>query len=86
MFIMEIRLALNDNHVATLLLYIDNCLNFIQMFVLLVILILTLYSYTRLKNKIENTSAWEGALYQSEWVKMNSSWVILIFSFWMCTC
>ena len=28
--------------------------------------------YTRLKNKIENNSAWEGAFYQSERVKINS--------------
>ena len=35
---------------------------------------------TRLKNKIENNSTWEGAFYQSEWVKVYSSWVILVFS------
>ena len=28
-----------------------------------------------LKNKIENNSTWEGAFYQSEWAKINSSWV-----------
>ena len=28
---------------------------------------------------IENTSTWEGAFYQCEWVKINSSWVILVF-------
>ena len=37
----------------------------------------------RLKKKIENNSTWEDALYQSEWVKINSIWVILIFHF-MC--
>ena len=35
---------------------------------------------TRLKNKIENNSTWEGDFYQSEWVKINSNWVILVFS------
>ena len=38
-------------------------------------------NHTRLKNKIENNSIWEGAFYQSEWVKINSCWVISIFSF-----
>ena len=49
-----------------------------------------------LKNKTENNSTWEGAFYESEWVKINStwegafyksewvkinsSWVILVFS------
>ena len=33
---------------------------------------------TRLKNKIENHSTWEGAFYESEW-EINSSWVIVIF-------
>ena len=32
--------------------------------------------YRRLKKKIENNSTSEGAYYQSEWVKINSSWVI----------
>ena len=40
-------------------------------------------NYTCLKNKNENYSAWEGAFYQSEWDKINSSWVILIYHF-MC--
>ena len=35
---------------------------------------------TRLKKKTENNSTWEGAFYQSEWVKINSDWVILVFS------
>ena len=39
-----------------------------------------LLSSTRLKNKIENNSTWEDAIYQSVWVKINSSWVILVFS------
>ena len=38
---------------------------------------------TRLKNKIENNSTWEGTFYQSKWVKINLSWVILVFHF-MC--
>ena len=38
---------------------------------------------TRLKNKIENNSTSEVAFYQSEWVKINSSWVIIVFLF-MC--
>ena len=38
---------------------------------------------TRLKNKIDNNSTWEGAFYQSEWVKTNSCWVSLVFHF-MC--
>ena len=36
--------------------------------------------FTCLKNKIENNWTWEGAFYQSEWVKNNSNWVILVFS------
>ena len=39
---------------------------------------------TRLKNKIENNSTWEAAFYQSEWVKVNSSWVVLFFSLYVC--
>ena len=42
--------------------------------------------YSRLKNKIENNSTWEGAFYQSEWVKINWSWVILVFSRYVCCC
>ena len=38
---------------------------------------------TRLKNKIENNPTWEGAIYQIEWDKINSSWAILVFHF-MC--
>ena len=38
----------------------------------------------RLKNKIENNSTWEGAFYQSEWVKINWSWVALVFFHFMC--
>ena len=30
--------------------------------------------FARLKNKIENNSTWEGAFYQSEWVKISSSY------------
>ena len=41
-------------------------------------------SFTRLKNKIENNSTWEGAFYQSEWVKINWSWVNLLFSLYVC--
>ena len=29
--------------------------------------------FTLLKNKIENDWTWEGAFYQSEWAKINSS-------------
>ena len=36
-----------------------------------------------LRNKIENNSTWEGAVYQSEWVKINSTWVTLVIHF-MC--
>ena len=36
---------------------------------------------TRLKYKIEKNTTWEGAFYQSEWVKIKSSWVILFFHF-----
>ena len=32
-----------------------------------------------LKNKIENNSTWDGAFYESEWVEINSNWVILFF-------
>ena len=38
---------------------------------------------TGLKNKIENNSTWGGAFYQSEWVKINSSWVTLVFSLYV---
>ena len=27
---------------------------------------------------------WEDAFYQSEWVKANSSWVIFVFSLYVC--
>ena len=37
---------------------------------------------THLKKMIESNSTWEGAFYQSEWVKINSSWVI--FFHFMC--
>ena len=36
--------------------------------------------------KIENNSTWEGAFYQGEWAKDNSSWVILVFSRYVCCC
>ena len=36
-----------------------------------------------LKTKIENILIWEGAFYQNEWAKINSSWVNLVFHF-MC--
>ena len=35
---------------------------------------------TGLKKKIENYLTWEGAFYQSEWVKINSSGVIFVFT------
>ena len=35
---------------------------------------------------IENNLTWEGAFYQSEWVKINSSWVVLIFSLYVSFC
>ena len=34
-----------------------------------------------LKIKIENNSTWEGAFFLGEWVKINSSWIIVIISF-----
>ena len=40
--------------------------------------------FTRLKKKIENNSTWESAFYQSEWVKINSSWVTFIFFAILC--
>ena len=36
---------------------------------------------TRLKNKIKWNSSWEDAFYPSEWVKIHSCWVILVFHF-----
>ena len=30
---------------------------------------------------IENTSTWEGSLYQSDWVKINSGWIFFFFYF-----
>ena len=38
----------------------------------------------RLKNKIENNSICEGSFYQSEWVKINSSWIIFVFLLYVC--
>ena len=38
---------------------------------------------TRLKIKTENNSIREAMFYQSEWDKINSSWIILVFHF-MC--
>ena len=40
----------------------------------------------RLKKMTGNNSAWEGAFYQSEWVKINSIWVILVISLYVCCC
>ena len=40
-------------------------------------------NFTRLKNKIESNSNWEGAFYQSEWVKIKS---IELFSFFHFMC
>ena len=37
--------------------------------------------FCTLKNKTENNSFWEGAFYQSKWVKIDSSWVFLFFHF-----
>ena len=48
---------------------------------------IALHAYTRLKNNAENNSTWDGAFYQSEWVKINSlSWDILVFSRYVCCC
>ena len=48
------------------------------------------YSYlsreTHLKNKTEINSSWEGAIYQSEWAKINSSWVVFNFFLYVCCC
>ena len=45
------------------------------------IILLNIFTwYTRIKKKIENNSASEGVFYQGEWIKMNWSWVIFIFS------
>ena len=33
----------------------------------------------------ENNWTWEGAFYRSEWAKINSSWVIFIFSLYKCS-
>ena len=35
------------------------------------------------KNMIKNNTTLQGVFYQSEWVKINSSWAILVFQF-MC--
>ena len=40
-----------------------------------------IFQITRLKSKIENNSSGEVATYRSESFKMNSSWVILVFTF-----
>ena len=45
-----------------------------------------LINFTRLKNKIEKNTSWEGTFYQSECVKINWIWVILVFSLYMCCC
>ena len=36
-------------------------------------------TFTHLKNKIENNSTWEGAFYQSEWVKINQVELFSLF-------
>ena len=41
---------------------------------------------TRLKEQDWKKLNLEGAFYQSEWVKINSCWVILIFSLYACYC
>ena len=41
---------------------------------------------TCLKNKVENNSTWEGAFCQSECVKINSGWDILVFSLYAGYC
>ena len=41
---------------------------------------------TRLKKNIENNLTWEGAFYQSAWIKTNWSWVTLVFSLHVCCC
>ena len=38
----------------------------------------TFCELTRLKNKIESNSTWEGAFYQSKWVKINSSLLVKV--------
>ena len=40
-------------------------------------------NYTGLKKKIGIISIWEGMFYQSEWVKINSISVILVFFHFM---
>ena len=42
-----------------------------------------LFSLTRSQKMIESNSTWEGAFYQGEWAKINSSWVILVFFHFM---
>ena len=42
--------------------------------------------FARLISKIENNSTWGSAFYVSEWVKVISSWVILLFSLYVCCC
>ena len=39
----------------------------------------TIQYITRLKKMIENNSSWEGAFYQSEWIKINPSSVLFIY-------
>ena len=48
--------------------------------------LLIIIYYILKKSKIENNSTWEGAFYQSEWDEINWSWVILIFSLYVCCC
>ena len=50
-------------------------------------ILFVLYNYasvTHLQNKTEKNSSWERAFYESEWVKINSSWIILVFSIHAC--
>ena len=38
-------------------------------------------SYACLKHTIENNSTWDDAFYENDWIKINSSWVTLVFHF-----
>ena len=48
--------------------------------------VIKFWFFTRLKNKFENNLTWEGVFYQSEWVKINLSWVTLVFSLYARCC
>ena len=84
-FITSLILIFKNNSVCfagewTIYFYI-NCLWYF-----LLILTFCWSTATHLKIKIENSSTWKGLFFPSEWDNINSSWVIFVFSLYVCWC